>query len=47
MKLAHKGEELVAIDGCFDIEIETVFEFAFGYLTALQLYEIDTGRIET
>ena len=47
MKLAHEREELVAIDRRFYIEIETVFELALGDLTALELYEVDTARIET
>ena len=47
MKLAHEGEELVTVNGSLNIEIETVFELAFGDLTALELYEVDTARIET
>ena len=47
MKLTHKGEELVAIDRCFDVEIETVFELTLGDLAAFELDQVYTGGIET
>ena len=46
MKLAHKREELFAINGCLDIEVETVLKFAFGNLTALELNKVHAGCIE-
>ena len=46
MKLTHEGKELVAVDGCLDVEVEAVFELALGDLTALELYKVDTGCIE-
>ena len=47
MKLTHERKELVAVDGCLDIEIEAVLELALGDLTALELYKVDTGSIES
>ena len=47
VQLAHKREELLAIHRRLNIKVETVFEFALGNLTALQLYEVHTRRVET
>ena len=47
MKFTHEREELVTINGGLNVKVETVFELALGYLTALELYEVDTARIET
>ena len=47
MKFAHEGEELVAINGCLDVEIEAVLELALGDLTALELNEVHAGGVET
>ena len=46
MKLAHKREELFAINGCFNVKVETVLELALGNLTALELDEVDTACVE-
>ena len=46
MKLAHKREELFAIYGSLNIEIEAVLELALGNLTALELDEVHTCSVE-
>ena len=47
MKFAHEGKELIAVNGCLDVKVETVLKLALRDLAALEFHEIDTGCIET
>ena len=47
IQFTHKQLEFCTVDRCFNVEIEAVLEFTLRYLTALQLYKVDTSRIET
>ena len=46
MQLAHKGQELVAVDRRFNVKIETVLELALRDLAALEFHKVHTACVE-
>ena len=46
MQLAHKGEELIAVNRRFNVKIETVLELAFGDLAALEFHKVHATCVE-
>ena len=40
MKFAHEGKELIAVNGCLDVKVETVLKITLRDLAALEFHEI-------